>query len=149
MRTALLPDVVLRLGAGTACGRFWVISWWILFLAKFSKTGLFFTFGWATWPLQCSEGHFHSLFCTLTHRKLPRALEKLDQYSIIIVTHCQQFQQSNLPNQRKSRNRNSVRLAETEDYLSSHAQATHYFYKFFMLLLFHKLSPWLESGLSI
>ncbi len=101
------------------------------------RNWVFITFGWVTWPLQWLVGHFLSMFCTWPQKKLPRELWRLDQYAIIVVMHYQQFWPSNSPDQRKSRNRNLVYMAETEDYLNYHAWTTHYFSKLPILLLLH------------
>jgi hypothetical protein len=107
-------------------------------------------FVWVTWPLQWLEVHFRSLFCTWLHRKLPRALQRLDQYAIIIVMHCQWFWPSNSPDQRKLRNQNLVYKADTEDYLTSHAWTKLYISKLFIMLLLHSFShDWNQLWASI
>ncbi len=51
--------------------------------------------------------------------------------------HCQQFQPLKSPDRRKSRNRSLVSMAETEDYLCSHARTTHSVSRLLILLLLH------------
>jgi hypothetical protein len=57
-------------------------------LGKLRKTGLFVMFGWVTWPLQLLEGHFHNLFCTEPHRKLPRELQTSPKTASVCYHHC-------------------------------------------------------------
>jgi hypothetical protein len=79
----------------------------------------------------------HCLFCTGHHRKLPRVLWRLDQYSIINVMHCQQFQLSNWPDNDICPPMHEVAMNNTLFFQIVHSVA------------FAQLFPWLESAPSI